>query len=105
MNSLYRFCIFALAELNTYAIEKQRTYRGRFETSIVRFVHQGIVKVISRCLALQSKMVEVFENCKCERGPGTSETCRKCKGNPVILRKSLRLAGGNPKNDISGYNT
>jgi hypothetical protein len=28
-----------------------------------------------------------------------------CKGNPVILRKSLRLAGGNPKNDISGYNT
>jgi hypothetical protein len=28
-----------------------------------------------------------------------------CKGNPVRLRKSLRLAGGNPKNDISGYNT
>jgi hypothetical protein len=28
-----------------------------------------------------------------------------CKGNPVVLRKSLSLAGGNPKMNISGYNT
>jgi hypothetical protein len=28
-----------------------------------------------------------------------------CKGNPVMLRKSLSLAGGNPKMNISGYNT
>jgi hypothetical protein len=28
-----------------------------------------------------------------------------CKGNPVVLRKSLSLAGGNSKMNISGYNT
>jgi hypothetical protein len=28
-----------------------------------------------------------------------------CKGNPVMLRKSLSLAGGNPKMNINGYNT
>jgi len=28
-----------------------------------------------------------------------------CKGNPVVLRKSLSLAVGNPKMNISGYNT
>src|ERR1700733_15635773 len=28
-----------------------------------------------------------------------------CKGNPVVLRKSLSLAGRNPKMNISGYNT
>jgi hypothetical protein len=33
-----------------------------------------------------------------------SRRCQ-CKGNPVILRKSLRLAGEIQRNDISGYNT
>ena len=67
----------------------QRTYTGRFESSIVRFVHQGIIKVIHRCFALQSEVMKMLEDCKRERGPGTSETCREPRRAKKLVCKEI----------------
>jgi hypothetical protein len=79
MNSLYRF-YNTLHQQFINAGYQWKTYRTGFETSVIRFMHERVVKVVRRSSALQCQVMEVLEHSKREHSPGKSEAGREPRG-------------------------